>query len=202
MIKKLIFPLFLLTAVSAFADFNFFLSPNLQVTQPGGTFDDTHCITGSLMCVLFSGTVTNLDPVNEIDFTALSVTWDPSSPSTTLLTSNDDFFLNAWFNSGGAFGFPAFLAGGDSFTGILFEIDVPPLFNGDLNVAPFGQYIGTVRVDAVDVNSNPFVQSIPFEVDVVPEPAVWSLMLVGLSALVAVDRRRHSLFAWLRRNHL
>lgn len=199
---KLIFPLFLLTAVSAFANFNFFLSPDVQITQPGGTFDDTHCATGSLMCVLFSGTVTNLDPMHEIDFSTLSVTWDPSSPSTTLLTSNDGFFQNAWLDSGGAFGFPAFLAGGDSFTGILFEIDVPPLFNGDPNIAPFGQYFGTVTVNAVDSNSNPFVQSIPFEVDVVPEPAVWSLMLAGLSALIALHRRQHfsSLLASSRRN--
>jgi hypothetical protein len=181
-------PALLLTSTSAFASFSMTLLPTLEVTQPGGNFDP-NCFTGSLMCVFFLGTVTNLDPSNEIDFNTLTVTWDPSSPSTTALTSNDNFFLNSWINSGGTTGFPAFLAGGDSFTGILFEIDVPPLFNGD-TPAPFGQYFGTATVDATDINSNPFEQAVQFEVDVVPEPAAWGLVVMGLAGIAAIARRR------------
>jgi PEP-CTERM motif len=187
-IKKLILPLLLLTG-SAFADFNFNLTNSPVSTYPGGIFD-TNCFSGGfLKCVFLQGMVTNTDPVNEIDFLSLSVTWDPSSPSTTALTSNDDFFFNSWGGSGGTVGFPAFLGGGESFTGILFEIDVPPLFDGD-TPAPLGQYFGTVTVNAVDINNNPFVQQQTFEVDVVPEPATWLLMLIGLGAFSAVARKR------------
>jgi hypothetical protein len=188
MIKKLIFPLLLWTASSAFASFNFTLSPSLETTPQGGVANPD-CFIGSAMCVLLSGTVTNLDAVNEIDFTSLVVTWDPLSASTTALVNNDGFFIGAWFTSDGAFGFPAFLDGGASFTGVLFEIDVPPLFIGD-TPAPFGQYFGTATVNAVDLSNNPFQVAQPFEIDLVPEPSTWVLMLIGLSSVAVVARKR------------
>jgi PEP-CTERM motif len=177
-INKLIFPILLLTASSAFADFNFTLSNATQSTPPGGIFDPT-CQSGSSMCLIFQGTIDTVTA--DTFFTGIDVEF---TPPTAFLSNNELFF--------GFFG-PFFVAAGDTYNGPIFEIDIDPVNPGD-PTAPFGPYPGTVQLiggpDPFDPPPGPLESPIIFEVDVVPEPSTWVLMLIGLSSVAFLARKR------------
>ena len=58
-------------AGSAFADFNFTLTNPVQITPPGGIADIT-CQSGSVMCLIFQGTI---DSDIDLDITGYVVTF-------------------------------------------------------------------------------------------------------------------------------
>jgi hypothetical protein len=103
---------------------------------------------------------------------------DSTSVQYPLTLDDSPFFSN----------FPLFLAPGDSFTGELFDIDIP-------SYASFGDYPnGYFEIDGgADDNASNFLASVNFDVDVTPEPGGAILLLIGLSGLWAVFRCRQRL---------
>jgi hypothetical protein len=78
-----------------------------------------------------------------------------------------------------------FLAPGDSFTGELFDIDIP-------SYASLGDYPdGYFEIDGgADGNASNFLASVNFDVSVTPEPGGAILLLIGFSGLWVVFRRK------------
>jgi hypothetical protein len=171
----------LLFAIPASADLiTFILDPGALPTLPGGVFNAACQNLATLDCVIFSGTIsftTDQDYfVNDIQIAMNPANLDGGA----YVTGNDNYFF---VNVPGTFG-PDGIAGG-SYSGGLFEIDVAPN-------TPVGIYKGTVTLDATDSIGDPItgpaiVQN--FQVDVIPEPGMPTLMFAGLASLVAVGRR-------------
>jgi hypothetical protein len=171
----------LLFAIPASADLiTFILDPGAIPTLPGGVFNAACQNLATLDCVIFSGTIsftTDQDYfVNDIQIAMNPANLDGGAD----VTGNDNYFF---VNVPGTFG-PDGIAGG-SYSGGLFEIDVAPN-------TPVGIYNGTVTLDASDSIGDPItgpaiVQN--FQVDVIPEPGIPTLMFAGLASLVAVGRR-------------
>jgi hypothetical protein len=90
---------------------------------------------------------------------------------------------------------PALLLTGDTFNGPVFEIDIQPVNIGD-PIALFGPYFGTVQFigGADPSHADPVLDLMgtpqSFSVNVVPEPAAWSLMLIGVAALAVAAQKR------------
>jgi hypothetical protein len=103
---------------------------------------------------------------------------DSTSVDYPLTLDDSPFFSN----------FPLFLAPGDSFTGELFDVDIP-------SYASFGDYPnGYFEIDGGgDGNASNFLASVTFDVSVTPEPGGAILLLIGFSGLWVVFRRKHRL---------
>ncbi len=183
MIKKLILPWLVLTGGSAFGAFTFALNNPVQVTFSGG-IANPECVGGPA-CVIFNGTIMP-DSVNDTFINGIMVTFDVTNPSSTALTENDNFFFA--FTPGSLFHTDL------PFTGDIFEIDLDPL-------APLGAYTGTVTLlgdsevpaSCCDPSVlNPLNAPQTFEIDIAPEPSTWVLMLIGLSSVVFIARKRRT----------
>jgi hypothetical protein len=182
MLRKLILlSLGILLAIPASADLIIFsLDPGALPTLPGGVFNAACQNLATLDCVIFSGTIsftTDQDYfVNDIQ-----IAMNPADPDGGAdVAGNDNYFF---VNVPGTFGPDGITSG--SYSGGLFEIDVAPN-------TPAGLYSGTVTLQATDSIGDPItgpaiVQN--FQVDVIPEPGMATLMLAGLAPLVAVGRR-------------
>jgi len=171
----------LLLAIPACADLiTFNLDQGAISTLPGGTFDPTCQNLATLDCVIFSGSIsftTDQDYfVNDIEI-AMSLA-NPDGGAD--VSGNDNYFF---VNVPGTFGPDGVTSG--SFSGGLFEIDVAP-------DTPIGVYNGTASLVATDSLGDPItgpeiVQT--FQVDVIPEPGMVTLMFAGLASLAAMGRR-------------
>jgi len=171
----------LLLAIPASADLIIFtLDQDALSSLPGGVFNAACQNLATLDCVIFSGAIsftTDQDYfVNDIQ-----IAMNPANPDGGAdVTGNDNYFF---VNVPGTFGPDGITSG--SYSGGLFEIDVAPN-------TPSGVYNGTATLEATDSSGDPItgpsiVQS--FQVDVIPEPGMATLMFAGLASLVAVKRR-------------
>ncbi len=106
--------------------------------------------------------------------------------------NGDSYSIGAPFtfsDNGYAYGAPFFLAAGESYTGLLFDILVPA------NSA-VGAYTGTFTIlggSSSLANSN--IASASFTTAVTPEPSTWLLLGTGILGLGLVARRRNFLAA-------
>ena len=150
----------LLLSVPAFADsITLTLASPVQVTGAGSTVD-------------FWATVTA-----------------PTTNSAPIFLNGDSFNVDAPLtvdDSGFLFGFPLSMNPGDTFTGLLFTVNVPL-------TTPLGNYFGYFQIlGGSDGNAqNPISNVVPFEVTVVPEPG--SLMLLGTGAVALFGTLRRKL---------
>src|SRR5882724_771163 len=168
--KRLTATIFLFHALAAGSVIFNVSTPTLQNTPPGG-ISNPNCVNGSLMCLIFSGTIT-ADPATDTFINALQISF---IPSTTSLISNDNFFFA---------NVPGFLASTDpAYSGFVFEIDVAP-------DAPSGVYQGTATL--LGGTNGPgdlgALSSSNFTVVVTPEPAVAWLMALGLGLMIVRSR--------------
>jgi hypothetical protein len=174
----------LLLAIPASADLlSFTLAPSTISTLPGGIFNPLSCQNfATLDCVIFPGTI-SFTTEQDYFVNDIQIAMNPANPDGGAdVTGNDNYFLSFVPEAYG----PDGLASGSD-TGGLFEIDVAPS-------TPFGIYTGTATLVATDLIGNPIigpdiVQN--FQVDVIPEPGMATLMFAGLASLVVV-RRRHN----------
>jgi hypothetical protein len=110
--------------------------------------------------ISFSATIsaasTNSAPVNLVSDSA-----NVDSP----LTLDDSPFITS---------FPLFLNPGDSFTGVLFDVTVP-------STAALGPYNGFFDIlGGADSSSQDLLATVPFRVEVTPEPSSLGLALLGV----------------------
>jgi hypothetical protein len=181
MLRKLILlSASLLLAIPAYADLVLYGAvPNSIQTQPGGIYNPTCQNTATLECVIFNGTISFTDD-QDYFVDDIGINMDPTNPDGGLLVAgNDNYFQD---NVPGLYG-PS--AGFTSYTGGLFEIDVPL-------TAPDGLYNGTATLEAYDSLGDPIIGADiiqDFQVDVVPEPSMGILMLFGVASLATVRRR-------------
>ena len=82
-------------------------------------------------------------------------------------------------------GYPLTLGAGDSYTGVLFNVDIPSgapvaLYGGSFEI--IGGVVGTGDTDVVGTAN--------FNVQVAPEPSSLLLLASGLAALAGIIRRR------------
>jgi hypothetical protein len=171
----------LLLAIPASADLLVFnLDQGAISTLPGGAFDPTCQNLATLACVIFSGTI-SFTPDQDYFLDDIQIAISLANPDGGAdVTGNDNYFFD---NVPGTFG-PAGVASG-SYSGGLFEIDVDPS-------APSGVYNGTATLVATDsigasITGPDIVQS--FQVDVIPEPGMATLMFAGLASLAVMGRR-------------
>jgi hypothetical protein len=171
----------LFLAIPASADLiTFSLDQGALSTLPGGIFNTACQNPATLDCVIFSGTISF---TTEQDYFVddIQIAMNPANPDGGAdVAGNDNYFF---VNVPGTFGPDGITSG--SFSGGLFEIDVAPS-------APYGIYKGTATLVATDSIGDPItgpdiVQS--FQVDVIPEPGMATLMFAGLASLLAVGRR-------------
>ncbi len=139
-----------------------------------------------LLSVPAAADAINLTLSNPVQITGQGTTVTFTATVTAPITNGAPIFLNGdSFNvdapltvddSGFLFGFPLSMNPGDTFTGLLFTVNVPL-------TTPLGNYFGNFQIlGGSDGGAlNPISLVVPFEVTVVPEPA--SLMLLGTGAL-------------------
>jgi len=170
----------LLLAIPASAGLiTFSLDQSTIQTYPGGIFDPTCQNLATLECVIFSGAI-SFTTDQDYFVSDIQIAMSPANPdSGSDVTGNDNYFL---FFVPGTFG-PDFAS--SAYLGGLFEIDVAPN-------TPLGIYSGTATLMATDSSGDPItgpeiVQS--FQVDVIPEPGMGTLMFAGLASLAAMGRR-------------
>jgi hypothetical protein len=172
----------LLLAIPASAGLILFAVVPSGVQAPPGGNSNPACQNGTLDCAIFSGTISFTDDQDYfVDDIAISMS--PANPDGGALVAGNDNYFQATVP--GLFGPDA---GFTSYMGGLFEIDVP-------SNAPPGIYNGTATLVAFDSIGDPIVglnvvQS--FQVDVIPEPGMFTLMFAGLASLAAVACRRKS----------
>jgi hypothetical protein len=182
MLRKLILlsASFLLPIPASAGLITFSLDQGAISTLPGGLFDPTCQNLSTLECVIFSGAISF---TTDQDYSAddIQIAMSLANPDGGAdVTGNDNYFLD---NVPGTFGPDGVTSG--SYSGGLFEIDVDPS-------APIGVYNGTATLVATDssgdsITGPEIVQS--FQVDVIPEPGMGTLMFAGLASLAAVGRR-------------
>ena len=115
----------------------------------------------------------------------------PLSNGATVYLNGDDFNVNITGpnpidDSGFLFDFPLSLNPGDSFEGTLFTVALPP----DL---PIGIYNGFFTITGgADPSTLNTLATVDFQIDAVPEPGTWVLLITGLGILAAMTlNRRH-----------
>jgi hypothetical protein len=154
-------------------------------TLPGGIGNPSNCAF-TVSCVIFTGTISfTSDQYYSINDISIDI---PDGGS--FVTGNDLYFQDNVAGVLGGDGTPddTLSPCGDNdscYVGGLFEIDVA-------SDAPLGIYAGTATLEASDQNSNPITGSatvVDFQVDVVPEPGMGALTLLGLVSLAAMGRR-------------
>jgi hypothetical protein len=163
----------------------FSLDQSTMDTLPGGISNPSNCAF-TTACVIFTGTISfTADQYYSIDDISVEI---PDGGS--FVTGNDLYFQDNSPGVLGGDGTPADTlnpCGDDDscYVGGLFEVDVA-------SDAPPGIYDGTATLEATDQNNNPIAGSdtvLDFQVDVVPEPGMSTLMLIGLASLAAMGRR-------------
>jgi len=167
----------------------FNVSPAVEVTAPGGTYQPDGGCTQSgdpYYCVIFDGTIA-FDTNDFYTLTGIDLVMSASNPDGGLLVldntpnpGSNTYFLENVPGTMGESPAPA------SYTGPLFEVDVAPN-------APAGEYFGTATLDYTDSGGNPHTSSpVSFEVNI-PEPGMWGLVGAALAALVWFGRRRRAI---------
>jgi uncharacterized protein (TIGR03382 family) len=171
-------------------------------TPPGGFYQPGSCTNndGSGFCVVFTGEITTgTDESQDYYLNELAITMNGSNPDGGAYVNDNtptnvdyspslgnNYFLNATASAGGILGPDNFTATPYSYSGGIFEIDVPAY------TSP-GQYFGTATLDYSDVNGPDCTVgcsvSATFEVVVTPEPGPFALCAGGL-ALIGLLRRR------------
>jgi hypothetical protein len=182
MLRKLILlAVPLLSAIPASADLlSFTLAPSVIATLPGGIFNPTCRNAATLDCVIFSGTI-SFTTEQDYYVNDILIVMNPANPDAGAdVVGNDLYFIDS---VPAIYGPDGVVSGSD--TGGLFEIDVAPS-------TPSGIYTGTATLSATDSIGNPIigpdiVQN--FQVDVIPEPGMATLMFAGLASLVVLRRR-------------
>ena len=169
--KRILSILFLLQGLAS-ASVILSLSPSSQNTPPGG-LGNSNCVNGSLMCLIYSGTIT---PDSTFDYylNNFQISFTPVNGG--LVQNINLFFSNV----------PGFLASTDpAYTGFIFEVDVAS------NIAP-GLYRGTATLLGGNVGPGDLASlaTANFDVNVIgtPEPAAVWLVGFGLAGLALRKR--------------
>jgi hypothetical protein len=140
---------------------NLSLAASVETTAPGTTVSFVATVAAPL---------TNLADVY--------LNSDSSNVDYPLTVDDSPFFLN----------FPFFLAPGDSYTGVLFNVDVPTYAALDTT------YQGYFEIDGgADGSASGYLASVDFQVYTAPEPQGVILLLLGLSGLAVALLRQHRL---------
>ena len=169
--KRLLSLLFL--SLVSFAAPVFTISPNIVTTAPGG-IADPFCLSPSLQCALFSGTI-DPDISNDYFLTSVGVVFNPV-PTPTGLSHDPNFFtINV----------PGLLLATDSpYAGPIFEIDVDPF-------TALGIYTGTVTFfGGLNPGELNVLGSQAFTLVVAPEPATASMVLLGCAGIALARFRK------------
>jgi hypothetical protein len=179
MLSKLIVlsaSLLLAIPASAAGILSFTLDQSVMQTPPGGIFDPTCQNFATLNCVIFTGHLSF--PTDQDYFvTDIEVIMSPANlDGGADVVGNDNYFQA---NVPGTFGPDGITSG--NYSGGLFEVDVDPR-------TPTGIYNG-MALEVTDSNNGSIILQQSFQVDVVPEPAVFTLGLAGLASLAAMGRR-------------
>jgi hypothetical protein len=145
---------------------------------------------------LLAGTAANADTVltllspNQIGLGTL-YTFDATVTNTGVSTVylNGDFFLGDFppltYDDSGFNNFPLYLNPGDSFTGELFTVTTPPYGPGSNYYTGSFEFLGGSDVYAQDT-----LATANFDIDVIPEPSSFVLLLTGMAVLAGTFRRR------------
>ncbi len=193
-----LFALLLLSAPARADSLTFTLDNNgVLYTPPGGFYQPGSCTNndGSGFCVVFTGEITTgADQSQDYYLNELAIAMNGSNPdggayvndnTPDQATFGNAYFLNATGNAGGILGADNFTATPYSYSGGVFEIDVPPY-------ASPGVYFGTATLDYSDNNGPDCTVgcsvTASFEVVVTPEPGPFALAAGGL-ALIGLLRR-------------
>lgn len=148
------------SSAAAYAD-----SVTFTLTNPNGSVS----VTGG--SEIFQATVTaapgNIDPI--------FLNGDSFNITSPLTLDDSDFFNN----------FPLSLAPGQTFTGDLFVITVPP-------GTAFGNYLGSFTLEGgSNANASDPLGTVDFNVTTTPEPSSILLLLTGAAGLVGAGYKRN-----------
>ena len=171
-VKRLLATFFLFQSLAA-GTILFDITPNSKNTPPGG-ISNSSCMNGSLMCLLFSGTITP-DPFADTYINDIQISFLPTSVG---LTHNSNLFFSA---------VPGLLFSTDpAYTGFIFEIDVSPA------IFP-GLYLGTavlVGGTGGPGDTNPLATANFSILVTAPEPASASMIVLGWAVLAGIRKFR------------
>jgi PEP-CTERM motif len=141
--------------------------------------------------IALANPVQNATVPSTVSFTATVTA--PSTNTATIYLNGDSFNVDVPLSvddSGFFFGFPLSMNPGDTFTGLLFTVDVPV-------ATAYGPYYGYFQILGGSDGSalNPISNVATFQVNVIPTPVPepGSMMLLGTGALAVFGTLRRKL---------